>query len=70
MTEDQRVRDFLERTKDMDRLDTVRELMKDDPDKLPIPILHNKDVILLQFHGWSVNLQRDGSWWWEDTSGG
>lgn len=35
-----------------------------------IPILHNPDVVILQLHGWSVNLYSDGTWIIEDTSGG
>lgn len=35
-----------------------------------IPILHNKDKIYLQFCGWSINLLNDGTWHWEDTTGG
>lgn len=36
----------------------------------PIPILHNKGKIFLQFCGWSINLLDDGTWYWEDTTGG
>lgn len=36
----------------------------------PIPILHNKNLIILQFCGWSINLSADGTWEWEDTTGG
>jgi hypothetical protein len=36
----------------------------------PIPILHNKGEIYLQFCGWSINLFDDGTWDWEDTTGG
>ncbi len=35
-----------------------------------IPISHNKDKIYLQFCGWSINLLEDGTWHWEDTTGG
>lgn len=36
----------------------------------PIPILHNENKIFLQFCGWSINLYDDGTWCWEDTTGG
>ena len=36
----------------------------------PIPILHNEGKIYLQFCGWSINLLDDGTWHWEDTTGG
>jgi hypothetical protein len=36
----------------------------------PIPILHNEGKIFLQFCGWSINLLDDGTWYWEDTTGG
>ena len=36
----------------------------------PIPILHNSGKIYLQFCGWSINLFDDGTWHWEDTTGG
>lgn len=36
----------------------------------PIPITHNKGKIYLQFCGWSINLYDDGTWCWEDTTGG
>ena len=35
-----------------------------------IPILHNKDRLFLQMCGWSINLYDDGTWDWEDTTGG
>ena len=35
-----------------------------------IPILHNEGKIYLQFCGWSINLLNDGTWHWEDTTGG
>ena len=37
---------------------------------LVLPILHNPDQIILQFNGWSINLHDDGTWEWEDTTGG
>ena len=36
----------------------------------PIPILHNHGEIYLQFCGWSINLYKDGTWCFEDTTGG
>lgn len=35
-----------------------------------IPITHNEDMIMLQMCGWSINLCKDGTWYWEDTTGG
>ena len=35
-----------------------------------LPILHNDGKIFLQFNGWSINLSDDGTWFWEDTTGG
>lgn len=35
-----------------------------------IPILHNPDRIILQMTGWSINLNADGTWYWEATDGG
>lgn len=35
-----------------------------------IPILHNDHCVYLQFGGWSINLYNDGTWCWEDTTGG
>jgi len=34
------------------------------------PILHNKGEVIIQGCGWSVNLLPDGTWFWEDTTGG
>ena len=34
------------------------------------PIRHNGHVVILQFNGWSINLKDDGTWSWEDTTGG
>lgn len=31
---------------------------------------HNKHAIYLQMNGWSINLYDDGTWFWEDTTGG
>jgi len=68
----------------MNNLEKVKELLKEEirdmknkkriklfKDDLTIdPILHNKDMIILQMWGWSINLLEDGTWFWEDTSGG
>ena len=35
-----------------------------------IPIMHNRGKVYLQFCGWSINLKEDGTWYWEDTTGG
>lgn len=34
-----------------------------------LPILHNKNVLLMQFYGYSINLNADGTWIFEDTAG-
>lgn len=41
-----------------------------DPALKVTPIMHNEGVIILQLHGWSINLYADGTWIAEDTSGG
>jgi hypothetical protein len=35
-----------------------------------IPIFHNKELIILQFLGWSINLYSDGTYKLEVTEGG
>ena len=35
-----------------------------------MPIMHNGHVVILQLNGWSINLKSDGTWEWEDTTGG
>ncbi len=35
-----------------------------------LPITHNNEEIILQFLGWSINLKKNGEWYWEDTTGG
>ena len=42
----------------------------DSPQVTAIPILHNDKEIILQLCGWSINLHEDGTWEWEDTTGG
>jgi len=68
----------------MNNLEKVKELLKEEirdmknkkriklfKDDLTIdPILHNENMIILQLWGWSINLLEDGTWFWEDTSGG
>ncbi len=39
-------------------------------DNVPSYITHNKDVVFIQFNGWSINLYSDGSYRIEDTTGG
>ena len=34
------------------------------------PIMNNKDVTILQFNGWAIQLYKDGKWIVTDTSGG
>jgi hypothetical protein len=34
------------------------------------PILHNKDHVFLLFCGWGIHLDKDGTWFAEDTTGG
>jgi len=50
------------------RFSELRESLEAENDFLPI--LHNADVLFLQFHGWSINLNRDGTYWMEVTEGG
>lgn len=49
----------------------TKEWLRDEPSPRPtfdspqrgvIPILHNSGQIILQFCGWSVNLNDDGTW--------
>ena len=42
----------------------------DDNHTIFTPILHNKDQVILQFYGWSINLYDDGTWIWTATDGG
>lgn len=36
-----------------------------------IPILHNENLIILQFCGWAIHLNADGTYWHEiDCTGG
>ena len=35
-----------------------------------IPIMHNEDVVYLQFYGWSINLYPNGTYVIEATDGG
>ena len=71
---------------DMQRIKQVKELLKEEEtvqelyingdvknlgkSLIILPILHNKDMIILQLHGWSINLYDDGTWIWEATDGG
>jgi hypothetical protein len=54
----------------------VRQLLSEEQkyyfphDPEVLPVLHNENVIILQFGGWAVNLYPDGTWLWEDTTGG
>jgi hypothetical protein len=52
--------------------DDIREASMDVRvcDAVPIPILHNPEVIYLQYFGWSINLYPDGTYFVEDTEGG
>lgn len=61
-----------------DRLLKVKDLLEKEKEILygqssfvdVTPILHNEECIILQFCGWSINLEADGRWWWEATDGG
>lgn len=53
---------ILEQTKDL--------CMSAHKDFVPLPILHNDEVLYLQFWGWSLNLYPDGTYMVEDTEGG
>jgi hypothetical protein len=48
--------------------DDVKKWLADTPKCAPI--VHNDQVIILQFSGWSVNLYADGSYAVEVTEGG
>lgn len=50
-------------------LDKIKRMIEEE-DAPPIPILHNKDGITLQYSGWSLILLSNGSWGWETTDGG
>lgn len=54
------VKSFLEREIQIDGKENVSH----------IPILHNPGEIILQYCGWSINLLDNGTWYWEDTTGG
>ena len=61
----------------MDNLDNIKEFLRQEPtlpgmyeDVSMLPILHNENEVILLFSGWSINLFRDGSWFWEATDGG
>ena len=51
-----------------EQTDKVKEFLKDG--NPPIPILHNQKEIILQYSGWCISLLDDGTWYWEDTTGG
>jgi len=50
-------------------LEEVKKMIEES-DQNPLPILHNKDCIILQYSGWSLNLLSNGQWGWESTEGG
>ncbi len=54
---------------DLGGLEEIRLLLEREKEP-PLLITHNKDVVFLQFNGWSINLYSDGQWVWEDTTGG
>lgn len=55
-----------------ENFDEVKAFLQEaiDVQNSPITILHNRDTIILQYNGWSINLHDDGTWEWEDTTGG
>jgi len=57
------VKDFLQ--KEIDLRESLHGLTAD-----VMPILHNKELIILQFCGWAIDLHEDGTWSWEETTGG
>lgn len=71
---------LLEYTITKEQFETVRNFLNEEipplsssgciPASKVFPILHNKDTIILQFCGWSINLHSDGTFGWEDTTGG
>lgn len=62
--------------RDEQRFDTLKDNIDEDTkdipvaDIVPIPILHNADLIILQYSGWSINLYPDGTYWVQVTEGG
>ena len=52
------------------QIEIVKRLISEDKDTVPSLITHNEGKIYLQFCGWSLNLYDDGTWCWEDTTGG
>lgn len=62
----------MENTFSRENLDKVKEFLQEaiERQNSPIPILHNRNTIILQYNGWSINLHDDGAWEWEDTTGG
>lgn len=51
-------------------IEIVKKLLEEETEVSPTFILHNEGKIYLQFCGWSINLLDDGTWHWEDTTGG
>ncbi len=57
-------------------IDLVKRLISEDTTvnkngtQTPLLITHNEGKIYFQFCGWSLNIYDDGTWCWEDTTGG
>lgn len=51
------------------QLEEIRGFLKEEKQG-PIHILHNKSFIILQYHGWDIQLHDDGKYIWTDTTGG
>jgi hypothetical protein len=62
------VKSFLK--EELENKDIIKDSLRSDLFTSVIPILHNENLIYLQFNGWSINLLSDGTWFWEDTTGG
>lgn len=55
---------------DKGNLEQVRQLFRHNEKETVMPILHNPDHIFLLVYGWGIRLSNDGTWTWEETSGG
>ena len=66
--------ELLQAIQNKKRLEKVRFLLDNEPKdtffKEVLPITHNENQVILQFNGWSIILNEDGTWYWEDTTGG
>ncbi len=54
---------------------TVKGLLEEQKDllkkhQIPAHYTHNEGRIIIQYCGWSISLLDNGTWFWEDTTGG